>query len=331
MRVCIATGAMAGMGAAEAGGVLGRAFARRGAQVAVVGLAGPGELSDVLDGQPGVVVVGPVGDPRLPGIDVRASSWLIGSQVLAAIREGASELFVDLTSGQAHDGGAGLLAALGAQADVPLDEGVAELAGLSRLALDEPLANVSGISLTGIVPAGEDGVRLTGLRGVTARNGQAAGLDPAVLISVDDALAEFAAGCGPGLAEMAGSGAAGGVGAAILALGGRLTTASAVCADRLALAQTVERADLVITGGTRFDFGNAGGEVISLVVELAQAAAVPCVVVADSVRMSNREMRARGVQSAHEASSAPALHRLAGRLADTWSPDWALGRATPDK
>lgn len=331
MRVCIATGAMAGVGAAEAGSILGGAFARRGAQVAVVGLAGPGELSDVLGGQPGVVVVGPVGDERIPGIDVRASSWLIGSQVLAAIREGASELFVDLTRGQAHDGGAGLLAALGARSDVPLAEGVAELAGLSRLDLDEPLAKVSQISLTGIVPAGEEGLRLTGLRGVTARNGHAAGVDPAVLIGVDDALAGFAQRCCPGLAELPGSGAAGGVGAAILALGGRLTTASAASADRLALTQTVERADLVITGGTRFDFGNAGGEVVSLVVGLAQAAAVPCVVVADTVWMSNREMRTRGVQSAHEASSAPALERLAERLADTWSPDWALGRATLDK
>ena len=104
-----------------------------------------------------------------------------------------------------HDGGAGLLAALGADADVDLTAGVGGLAGLTRLDLDVARAGGSPASTwSASCRARQLATPLLGLRGITSVRGRAAGEDAEPLLAADAGLQRLADLAGPGLGATAG-------------------------------------------------------------------------------------------------------------------------------
>jgi glycerate kinase len=258
-------------------------------------------------------------------IPYEASSAPLGRAVrdLLDERRGlGGTVLVDLVADDVHDGGAGLLAALGATADVPLTGGVAALTGLTRLDLGPARQLLGSAALVGVVPADQRDRPLLGLRGISSVRGRAAGDDPAAMLAADAALARLAEGAG--LTDQPGAGACGGTGLAVLALGGRLTTG-----PELALAGA-PAADLVVTGCTVFDFASRGGEVVTAAARAAERLLSPCIVVAGEVLVGGREMRAMGIEAAypvHRSSrdaptggdvTATALTALATRVARSW-------------
>src|SRR5262249_6501361 len=68
----------------------------------------------------------------------RATTWGVGELVMHAIEAGAPDIVVGLGGSGTNDGGAGLLGALGATADRPLDEGVAGLEGVAHVDVAPP-------------------------------------------------------------------------------------------------------------------------------------------------------------------------------------------------
>ncbi|WP_344803950.1 glycerate kinase [Microlunatus ginsengisoli] len=263
------------------------------------------------------------------------SSAPLGTALRSALAGGASRVFVDLAGPDVHDAGAGLLAALGARADVPLDGGVEPLARLSTLDLDAVRTAVGKTELIGVVPEGEPAALLLGLRGITSRRGREYGEDPARMLAADAALERFAGVVAPGLAAAAGSGACGGLGLALLALGGRLATGPSVT---LTTTDEEPRPDLVLTGCSVFDFAHRGGEVVGAAARLATSLLVPCVLLAGEVFVGSREQRAMGIEASYavrgdsrtgRAGVAPhdpgwspseaALADLSRRVARTWT------------
>ena len=147
MRLLICTDRLGALASSDAGAALGRAFVavRPGVEVAVVPLAAGGDdLRQALAelGDDAVVVTGPAADAPEPGIDTQSSTLALGRDLAAVLADGPRRVVVDLTSVRTHDGGAGLLAALGARADVPLDAGVGGLSGLTHVDLDTARALV---------------------------------------------------------------------------------------------------------------------------------------------------------------------------------------------
>ena len=203
-----------------------------------------------------------------------ASSLPLGRLVAAALPDGGA-LLVDLVGDDVHDGGAGFLAALGAEADVDLTAGVAGLDGISRLDLDAPRRRLAGLDLVGVVPGAQLSTPLLGLRGITSVRGRAAGEDArtAARRRRGPPTAGRARRARPG--RDAGAGACGGTGLAVLALGGRLTSG-----PELALGGVAGPVDLVVTGCSVFDFAHRGGGVVAAAAALAGRLLAPCVVVA---------------------------------------------------
>ena len=124
-----------------------------------------------------------------------------------------------------------------------------------------------------------------------------------------------------GLAGWPGAGAAGGLGAALFALGGTRRPGFDLVSDAVRLPAAVDRADLVLTGEGSFDFQSLRGKVVSGVAAAAAERGVPCLVLAGQVSVGRREAAAAGVEAAYavaeEAGSvAAALDRPADRLAD---------------
>src|SRR6478752_10714363 len=64
-----------------------------------------------------------------------ATTYGVGELVAAAIDAGATRVVLGLGGSGSNDGGAGMLAALGATADRPLDQGAAGLTGITHVEL----------------------------------------------------------------------------------------------------------------------------------------------------------------------------------------------------
>ncbi|MDT0201166.1 glycerate kinase [Nocardioides sp. AE5] len=258
----------------------------------------------------------------------RANTYGVGELLARAVDAGARTVVVGLGGSGTNDGGAGLLAALGAVGDEPLDQGVAGLIGLSTLDLSGAADRVDGVRL--VVASDVDTV-LTGLFGATKTFGPQKGISEERLVAVDAILTEYAAVAGRRMALEKGAGAAGGLGFALMLLGATRTPGIELVADAVGLAERARRADLVITGEGAFDFSSRSGKVPHGVATIAGEALRPCVALAGQVMIGAREMRALGIESAYSvvdlvgagpafAEPGPSLAQLARRVARSWSP-----------
>src|SRR5688572_19119186 len=119
----------------------------------------------------------------------RATTYGVGELLLAALDAGARRIVVGLGGSGTNDGGAGLLAALGATADRPLDGGVAGLEGVGELDLGAATSRMDGVAL---VAATDVDNPLTGLFGATKTYGPQKGITEERLPAVDGVLQELA-------------------------------------------------------------------------------------------------------------------------------------------
>lgn len=256
-----------------------------------------------------------------------ATTYGVGQLVAAAVDAGARRVVVGLGGSGTNDGGAGLLAALGATADVPLDGGGDALAGVTEVDLTAALARVAGVSL---LAASDVDSQLTGLFGATRTFGPQKGLADEDLPAADARLEAFAEATDRKVSLQPGAGAAGGLGFALLLLGADREPGIDLVADRVDLATRAGLADLVITGEGSFDFSSRAGKVPYGVAQVAANALRPCIALAGEVLVGSREMRALGIESGYSVvnlvgteralgDAAGALAELAERVARTWS------------
>lgn len=345
MRVVVCTDRIGALASFDAGAALARAFvaARPGTQVAVVPMGVSGsDLASALAalGETAAFVADPDADahherrshdhghahahddaPPL-GVDPASTSLGLGRVLARTLATRPDRVVVDLTGVVTHDGGAGVLAALGATADAPLDAGAAGLAGLTAIDTAPARALVGSTELVAVLPPDQLGDMLLGLRGLTARRGHAAGTDPAVMLATDAALGTLAGALG--VPDAPGLGAAGGTALALAALGAWTTTGPALCAHVAGLERTASVADVLVTGADRVDFVSRGGHVVAEVAALGERALRPVVVAAREVDVSARELRAYGVEVAYALGGDPsmdaeALTRSASGLATSWT------------
>ncbi len=255
----------------------------------------------------------------------------VGQLVAEAIGAGAVRVVVGLGGSGSTDGGAGLLAALGATADVALDRGGLGLEAVAAVDTAPARTRVDGVEL---LAATDVDIPLAGLFGAAKTFGPQKGLSEELIARIDGCLERFAAatgGHGRRLALEKGAGAAGGLGFALLLLGAGRRSGIGLVADAARLGERARTADLVITGEGAFDFSSRAGKVPAGVAAVAAEALRPCVALAGQVLVGSREMRALGMDSAYSlvdlvgeqqayAEPASSLAALATRVARTWSP-----------
>ncbi|MFD7076351.1 glycerate kinase [Nocardioides sp. NPDC059952] len=256
----------------------------------------------------------------------RASSAGVGDLIFCACEAGVSKIVVGLGGSATSDGGAGLLAALGATADRPLDQGVAGIEGVTSVTLHDRRPPAE------IVIASDVDNPLTGLFGAIKVFGAQKGLAEEEMPRWDGVLQDFAAATSRAIATEKGAGAAGGMGFALLLLGGTRRSGFDVVAGSNGLREQAARADLVITGEGSFDPSSTAGKVPIGVAKAAVDALRPCIVLAGKVSMSGREMRTLGIDAAYSlvdsvgedqalGQAYDSLVQVAARVARTWSVD----------
>lgn len=214
-----------------------------------------------------------------------ASTYGVGELMLRAVRAGAKTLYIGLGGSATNDGGAGMLQALGAR--LVDDRGCDIAPGLAGL------EQVAGVDLMPAVRA-LDGVRivvlsdvenpLVGRRGALAVFGEQKGLptdDAEALCKYDSWMVGYGRLLDAAIAEartqgllhvpegartfgsvlgVPGAGAAGGLGAALLALGAELRSGVETVLDLVGFDERVHDADLVITGEGNMDEQSAAGK-----------------------------------------------------------------------
>jgi glycerate kinase len=237
-------------------------------------------------GSSGLNLVPPAArDPKV------TTSLGVGDQILAALEHhhGEIEILLGLGGSATNDGGAGMAQALGARfldsAGEPLPPGGAALANLARIdvsGLDPRLKHVR------VTAACDVRNPLTGPQGASFVFGAQKGGAPSDLSQLDAALAHYAEvikrDLGKDVADVPGSGAAGGLGAGCLAfLNATLKPGIELVLDALDFERMLGRAALVITGEGRLDRQTLMGKAPAGVAARAGARGVPCLAIGGEI------------------------------------------------
>lgn len=239
------------------------------------------------------VVAGLGSSDRTSQAALAATTYGVGELVLDAIASGAQTIYLGLGGSATNDGGAGFLQALGARLldadgrDIPTG-----LAGLEQVASIDLAPAVQALGPVRLIALSDVTNPLVGLRGALRVFGSQKGLaqDPDALDTYDRWMVRYGAlldaACRAvatprfrSLAGVPGAGAAGGLGAAVLALGGALTPGIDAVLDRAGFDEALRDCDVVVTGEGMMDGQTAGGKAPLGVARRARAAGVPVVAV----------------------------------------------------
>ncbi|NYF96841.1 glycerate kinase [Janibacter cremeus] len=280
---------------------------------------------------------------RDPGV---TSTWGLGELLAAVLEQDVQRIVVGLGGSGTNDGGAGMLAALGAGPRDVLGGGGAgliatrggDLTGLA--ATRERFAGVEIIAATDVASP------LLGLKGASAVFAERKGATPEQSQLLEGSLGHFVdqvrrvlpagsdllTGQERRLDREPGAGAAGGVGYGLMLLGAHRTSGVGTVLEAVGLAPLLAAADVVITGEGCLDHQSMVDTVVAGVAELAATYATPVVALAGRVVIGRREAMSLGLSGSYavaerygdvERSMADPVGTLsdrAARVATTWSP-----------
>jgi len=257
-------------------------------------------------GEPVLAFFGLLGDGKTAVIEMAAASGLhlvprdrrnplvtttrgTGELIRAALDAGANHLIIGLGGSATNDGGAGMVQALGGRLldrdgrDIgPGGGALADLQAIDLSELDPRLKSVR------IDVACDVDNPLTGAKGASAIFGPQKGATPDMVAILDRNLAHYAdmirRELGKQVGDIPGAGAAGGLGAGLLAfLPAELKRGVDIVIETVQLAERVKGADLVITGEGRIDGQTVFGKTPIGVAKTAKRFGVPVIGIAGSL------------------------------------------------
>nr|WP_206325056.1 MULTISPECIES: glycerate kinase [unclassified Streptomyces] len=240
-----------------------------------------------------------------------ATTYGSGELLRAALDAGATTIVFGVGGSATTDGGAGMLAALGARfldaAGEPVGPGgaaLAELASADLTALDPRFADVE------FILASDVDNPLTGPKGAPAVYGPQKGATPEDVETLDAALDHYAQvlekAIGPKATELAaspGAGGAGGIGYGALLLGASFRPGIELMLEVLGFAPALERATLVITGEGSLDEQTLHGKAPAGVAAAARAAGKEVVAVCGRLALPPEALGAAGIRRAYPLSA----------------------------
>jgi glycerate 2-kinase len=235
-------------------------------------------------------------DPRI------TSTRGTGELILAAATSGVDRIIVGIGGSATNDGGAGMARALGYRFldrdGRELPEGGAALARLHHLeGQTDPRLIRPAIEVACDVRN-----PLLGPEGASAIYGPQKGATPDMIAELDAALARYADVIedfvGRNVRDVPGAGAAGGLGAGLLAfLDARLRSGAELVLDATRFASRIAGADLVITGEGRADAQSVYGKLTQAVTHAARDARVRVAMVVGGTAPGYEALLAQGVEA----------------------------------
>ena len=222
-------------------------------------------------------------DPRI------TTSYGVGELIRHVMEQGIYKLIIGLGGSATNDGGAGLLAALGAvftdskgRSFVPAG---GSLGGIAEIFLDGLDPHLKKLQIT---VASDVTNPLVGPNGASAVFARQKGADDAMIPALEAGMrhyAELLEQCfGKNVAEISGAGAAGGLGAALsVCLGARMESGAELLLRLSGMEEKLAGADYVLTGEGSVDAQSAMGKTPCRIARLASSRGVPTIIFAGRV------------------------------------------------
>ena len=244
-------------------------------------------------------------DPRI------TTTYGTGELIRAALDAGLRRIIIGIGGSATNDGGTGMAQALGAKflaadgTELPPGGGaLAKLKTMDLSGLDSRLA------ATEITVACDVDNPLCGSRGASAVFGPQKGATPAMVAELDSALAHFAecarAATERDVADLAGAGAAGGLGAGLLFFTpAKLRPGVEIVLEAVKFADVVKEAAFVITGEGRTDFQTAYGKAPVGVAKVAKQFGVPVFCISGGLGDGADDVLAQGIDATMSICSRP--------------------------
>jgi len=237
-------------------------------------------------------------DPR------KTTTYGVGELIRAALDLGCQEIIIGIGGSGTNDGGAGMAQALGARLldrdGHELPPGGSPLWGLAHI-------DVSGMDArlqrTKIRVACDVTNPLLGRKGATMVYGPQKGALPTVVMELEHALTNYAErlrdDLGKDVADVPGAGAAGGLGAGLLAFTqAELLPGAQLVLDALNFGEVVKGAALIITAEGQLDEQTAYGKAVGAVAEAGRQVGAKVIVLAGRLRADEAALARLGIDVA---------------------------------
>ena len=284
---------------------------------------GEGTVAAILHGRPAkritVPATGPLGSPvkasygwmadtRTAVIEMAAASGLMlvphsqrnplktstygtGELIIDAIERGARDIIIGLGGSATVDGGAGMAQALGVRFHDHRGRWIRQTATggmLDRIASIDMSGQHPAIARTRITIAADVENKLCGRRGAAWVFGPQKGATPALCKQLDQNLRHFAGvikkDLQRGILNLRGGGAAGGLGAGLVAFADAVITSGVeLVAQLVGFDQLAAGADLIITGEGRIDAQTRHGKVVAGIARMGKALDIPVIAIGGSL------------------------------------------------
>jgi glycerate 2-kinase len=244
-------------------------------------------------------------DPRI------TTTYGVGELILAALDRGCRRFIIGIGGSATNDGGAGMAQALGASLitddGAPITSGGIGLASLTHISTDtlDPRLHECTVAV-----ACDVNNPLCGPLGASAVYGPQKGATPEMVLQLDAALAHYAAiierDLGLSVVDIPGAGAAGGLGAGLLAfLHATLRPGSQIVLEAVQLEAQIHMTDLVITAEGQLDAQTAYGKSVGAVAALAKRYNIPVLAIAGGLGNGYENVYALGIDAIAALPSGP--------------------------
>ena len=239
------------------------------------------------------------------------STYGTGQLIVDALDNGCKKIIIGLGGSATNDGGMGMLKALGCQFLDIEGKDIGEGGGQLHLLHTINLSQLdSRIQQTEIVVACDVDNPLTGVNGASFVFGPQKGASYTDVHTLDFNLKHYAkilaATLPSDFSTTPGTGAAGGLGMALLAvLNGSLVSGVSLVMEALQIEALISESDLIITGEGKIDQQTVHGKTIAGIAALGKKHQVPVVVITGKIENGFQKLYDNGVTSVHSIVNAP--------------------------
>ena len=242
---------------------------------------------------------------------LNSSTFGLGQAILEALNQGFRKFIVGIGGSATNDAGAGMAQALGATLlnaegkSIPF--GGAALADLRSIDISKMDTRIENSQF---MVACDVSNPLTGNEGASAVYGPQKGATPEMVAQLDNALLNFAEivkkDIGKNVSEISGAGAAGGLGAGMLAfMGAELKAGVDIVLETVQLREKLSDVDLVITGEGGMDFQTVYNKAPIGVARIAGEFNIPTIAIAGLLGQNFTVVHDHGIRAATSIVDGP--------------------------
>lgn len=220
-------------------------------------------------------------DKRTPATIKKTTTFGTGELINAALKHDVTRVIIGLGGSSTNDGGSGMAQAIGVKFFDHNDHEITQKLGggdLKQITRIDTIDINPKIKKTKFLLASDVTNPLTGTNGASYVFGLQKGADQATAKELDENLSHYAKIIGQNIAQTPGSGAAGGLGAGLLAFThAKIYPGVKLVANEVHLAEKIKEADYVFTGEGGTDFQTQFGKTPYGVAQIAKKYDVPVI------------------------------------------------------